>query len=80
MAPRPIRAKMAEEILKGKTISSKILQQVAETVESESQPRDSFRGEAWYRRHMVKVLTNRALIQSFYRALVPEDRQFLNWA
>jgi carbon-monoxide dehydrogenase medium subunit len=69
MAPRPIRAKKAEETLKGKTISSEILKQAAEMVESESQPRDSFRGEAWYRRHMVKVLTNRALIQSIYRAL-----------
>jgi carbon-monoxide dehydrogenase medium subunit len=80
MAPRPIRAKKAEETLRGKIISSETLQQVGETVESESQPRDSFRGEAWYRRHMVKVLTKRALIQSIYRALAPKDGQFLNWA
>jgi len=80
MAPRPVRAKKAEETLVGKTISSEIIQQVGETVESESQPRDSFRGEAWYRSHMVKVLTKRALIQSIYRALAPEDGQFLNWA
>ena len=73
VAPRPIRAKKAEEALKGKVISEKLFEEVAEIAASESQPRDSFRGEAWYRRDMVKVLTRRAILKSVDRVVRPDD-------
>ncbi len=69
VAPRPIRAKRAEESLKGRTISEKALEELGEIAGSESQPRDSFRGEAWYRRDMVRVLTKRAVLTSIERAV-----------
>lgn len=67
VAPRPVRARKAEEAVKGKTISEKVLEEFGEIAASESKPRDSFRGEAWYRRDMVKVLTKRALLKSIER-------------
>ena len=76
VAPRPMRAKKAEETLKGKAISENILDEIGEIAASESQPRDSFRGEAWYRREMVKVLTKRALIRSIDRVIRPEKMVF----
>jgi carbon-monoxide dehydrogenase medium subunit len=73
VAPRPIRAKKAEEALTGKVISEKLFEEIGEIAASESQPRDSIRGEVWYRREMVKVLTKRALLKSIDRVIRPDD-------
>jgi aerobic carbon-monoxide dehydrogenase medium subunit len=73
VAPRPVRAKKAEEALKGKVISEKLFEEIAEIAASESQPRDSVRGEAWYRRDMVKVLTKRAILKAIDRVIRPDD-------
>ncbi len=73
VAPRPIRAKKAEAALKGKVISEKVFEEIAEIAASESQPRDSIRGEAWYRREMVKVLTKRAILKAVDRVIRPDD-------
>ena len=73
VAPRPVRAIKAEEAIKGKAISEKLLTEIGEVAASESQPRDSIRGEAWYRREMVKVLTVRALLRSIDRVVRPEQ-------
>lgn len=67
VAPRPIHARKAEEAVKGRMISEKVLEELGEIAASESKPRDSIRGEAWYRRDMVKVLTKRALLKSIER-------------
>lgn len=73
VAPRPIRAKKAESALKGKIISEKLFEEIGEIAASESQPRDSIRGEAWYRREMVKVLVKRAIMRSIDRVIRPDD-------
>lgn len=73
VAPRPMRAKKAEAALKGKVISEKLFQEIAEIAASESTPRDSIRGEAWYRRDMVKVLTKRAILKAVDRVIRPDD-------
>ncbi len=78
VAPRPMRAKKAEDALRGKVISETLLDEVGEIAASESKPRDSFRGEAWYRREMVKVLTKRALLRSIDRVVRPDSTVFPN--
>lgn len=73
VAPRPMRAKKAEGALKGRVISEVLLQEIGEIAASECQPRDSIRGEAWYRRDMVKVLTKRAILRVVDRIIRPDD-------
>ncbi|OHE22690.1 MAG: hypothetical protein A3K40_05690 [Syntrophobacterales bacterium RIFOXYC2_FULL_60_23] len=73
VAPRPVRARRAEAALQGKVISEALFKEVAEIAAAEAQPRDSIRGEAWYRREMVKVLTKRAILKAVDRVLRPDD-------
>lgn len=76
VAPRPIRAKKAEAALRGKVISEAVLNEIGEIAALESQPRDSIRGKAWYRRDMVKVLTKRAILKSIERILRPDNAKY----
>jgi hypothetical protein len=76
VAPRPIRAKKAEAALKGKVISEKLLQEIGEIALSEASPRDSIRGEAWYRGEMIRVLVKRAILRSIDRIIRPDDTVF----
>ena len=76
VAPRPIRARKAEEAMKGKLISEGLLEEVGKIAASEATPRDSIRGEAWYRAEMVKVLTRRAVLRSIERILRPDDSAY----
>ena len=73
VAPRPIRAKKAEAALKGKVLSEKLVAEVAEIAESEASPRDSVRGEAWYRSEMIKVLVRRAIMKAIDRVVRPGE-------
>ena len=73
VAPRPIRAKKAEAALKGRILSEKLVAEVTEIAESEASPRDSVRGEAWYRKEMVKVLTRRTIMKAIERVLRPGE-------
>ncbi len=75
-APTPIRAKNAENLLRGKMISDELLEKVALTAAEEAKPRDSIRGEAWYRRDMIKVLVKRMAMKSMERILQPEETVF----
>jgi carbon-monoxide dehydrogenase medium subunit len=75
-APTPMRTIKAETLLRGKKISDEILEEVAETAAKEAQPRDSIRGEAWYRRDMVKVFVKRMAMKSIERVLRPEEAIF----
>ena len=75
-APTPMRATKAENLLRGKKISDELLEEVAETAAKEAQPRDSIRGEAWYRRDMIKVLVKRIAMRCIERILVPEETVF----
>lgn len=61
VAPAPLRAKKAEELLRGKTIDEGLILEAAETCASESRPIDDFRASASYRREMVKVMAQRTL-------------------
>jgi CO/xanthine dehydrogenase FAD-binding subunit len=59
LAPTPMRALNAEEILTGRKIDDVLLEKAGKAAAWECKARDSVRGEAWYRRAMVEVLVKR---------------------
>jgi carbon-monoxide dehydrogenase medium subunit len=61
VAPTPIRAKKAEEILRGKKLGEDLIAKAAQAAADESRPISNVRASAEYRRDMVRVLTRRAL-------------------
>lgn len=63
-APTVMRARAAEDFLRGKKISDELLAEAGELAAAASRPRDSIRGSAEYRRNLVGVLTKRALRKS----------------
>lgn len=75
-APTPMRATKAETLLRGKKISDELLEEVAETAAKEAQPRDTIRGEAWYRRDMIRVLVKRMAMRCIERVVRPEETIF----
>ena len=64
VAPTPLRARAAEDLLKGKRLDAVALQSAAEAAMSEATPIDDVRGTGAYRRQMVGVLTRRTLERS----------------
>ncbi len=75
-APIPIRTKKAEDLLRGKMLSDELLEQVALAAADEAKPRDSLRGEAWYRRDMIKVSVKRMVMRCIERIVQPEEMVF----
>jgi len=57
VAPTPIRARKAEEMLRGKKLESKIIEQAAQVAAEETRPRS----RADYRRQMTNILVKRAV-------------------
>jgi carbon-monoxide dehydrogenase medium subunit len=68
VAPIPIRARRAEEALKGKKIEDSLIQQTARLASEEAQPISDIRSSADYRKEMVKVLTKQAIRQALGQA------------
>lgn len=60
-APTVMRAREAEDSLRGQRISDQLLAGAGALAAAASRPRDSIRGSAEYRRNLVEVLTKRAL-------------------
>ena len=63
VAPTPMRAKKAEEILIGKKVEPTLIEKAAGVAAEEARPITDVRASAGYRREMVKVLTGRAIRQ-----------------
>ena len=61
VAPTPLRARAAEDMLKGRQLSAELLQTASDQAVSQASPIDDVRGTARYRREMVGVLTLRTL-------------------
>lgn len=61
VAPVPMRAKKAEEMLNGKTVTDELIEEIGVCTAGESKPISDIRGSAEYRRDMVRVFTKRAL-------------------
>jgi carbon-monoxide dehydrogenase medium subunit len=64
VAPTAIRAKQAEQTLRGRTIDAGAIVAAAEAAMRECRPISNVRSSAGYRREMVGVLTARALRQA----------------
>jgi len=63
VAPTPLRAKRAEEILRGNELTQERIDEAARVAAEEAKPIDDVRSSAWYRREMVEVLTRRQLME-----------------
>ena len=61
VAPTPIRARTAEDTLRGTVIDEKAIEAAAHAAMEESRPISDVRSSAEYRREMVRVLTGRAV-------------------
>jgi aerobic carbon-monoxide dehydrogenase medium subunit len=62
VSPTPLRAKKAENVLKGKRVDGALIDRAAQTASDEAHPREgSIRGSFEYKKEMVKVLTGRAI-------------------
>lgn len=68
VAPIPLRARRAEEVLRGKKIEDELIQRTAQRASEEAQPISDIRSSADYRREMVKVLTRQAIKQALTQA------------
>lgn len=61
VAPTPIRARKAEEILIGNTINDDLIDRSSLSASNEARPISDARASAEYRKEMVKVFTGRAI-------------------
>ena len=61
VAPVPIRARQAEELLRGKKIEADLIEQVAQVAADETRPRS----RANYRRRMTSLLVKRAINEAW---------------
>ncbi|MGO9121415.1 MAG: FAD binding domain-containing protein [Desulfomonilaceae bacterium] len=68
VAPMPIRARRAEEVLKGERLDGELIETAARIASEESKPIDDIRSSAEYRKEIVQVLTKRAIQQCLNRA------------
>jgi carbon-monoxide dehydrogenase medium subunit len=64
----PIRAKKAEEALRGKKLDAATITQAAQLASDEAQPSADLRGPAEYKKGLIKELTKRALVRALERA------------
>lgn len=65
VAPRPLRAKKAEEILRGAPLTEKMIDRIAKKAFEEACPRNSLlRGSSEYRKEMVAILVRDALFRA----------------
>jgi aerobic carbon-monoxide dehydrogenase medium subunit len=66
--PKPIKAKIAEDFLRGKKVDAATIAQAAQFAADESQPSADLRGPAEYKKGLVKELAKRALTRAWERA------------
>ncbi len=61
VAPTPVRARAAESVLEGKTISADLISEAGNAAVAAATPITDVRGSAEYRNELVRVLTRRTL-------------------
>ncbi|MDP2639041.1 MAG: FAD binding domain-containing protein, partial [Betaproteobacteria bacterium] len=67
-APTVFRAKRAEAVLRGQTLTEEGLEAAAETACAESSPRTSWRANGAYRLELIRALTKRAIRRAWEKA------------
>lgn len=60
-APTPTCSTRAESLLEGRPLTREAVEQAAAVAAEDSRVRDTWRGRAWYRREMIRVLVPRAV-------------------
>jgi carbon-monoxide dehydrogenase medium subunit len=65
----PIRAKNAERVLMGKKLGDQLLAEAGEAAASEADPVSDIHASEEYRRHLVRVLTERMVGQAWEKAI-----------
>lgn len=68
VAQTPMRASAAEALLKDKGRDDELIAAAADAARDAAEPEDDLHGSADYRRHLVGVLTRRALVAAWDRA------------
>jgi aerobic carbon-monoxide dehydrogenase medium subunit len=68
VGPTPIKAKKAEEFLRGKKLDEANIRQAAQLAGGEAQPSSDLRGPAEYKTGLIKELAKRALTRAGERA------------
>ena len=68
VAPTPIRARKAEDIIRGKAIADELIEKAGQAAADEAKCISDIRSSADYRKRMVKVLASRALRQAITSA------------
>jgi carbon-monoxide dehydrogenase medium subunit len=66
--PTPIKAKKAEEFLRGKKPDAATIAQAAQLAADDAQPSDDLHGPAVYKKGLIKELTKRAIARALDRA------------
>ncbi len=69
VAPTPLRARRAEEILSGKRFSAEIMEQAAAAAAEECSPTSDLRGSERFKRGIVRVMVRRAAEAARERAV-----------
>jgi carbon-monoxide dehydrogenase medium subunit len=67
-APKPMRAKQAEELLRGKKITDPLLQEAGEIASTEGDPISDIHASAEYRQELIKALVKRVGKEALSRA------------
>ena len=70
VAPTPIRASKAEQVLKGKMPEDSLIEEAAKKAAGEARPISDIRSSLEYRKAMVEVLTRKAVKQAWEKATV----------
>jgi carbon-monoxide dehydrogenase medium subunit len=68
VAPTPVFARQASDLLVGREVNDEAIAEVAEAAKAAAKPISDMRGTAEYRIHLVGVLTKRALNGAVSRA------------
>ena len=68
VAPTPMRARKAEQVLVGRAVNEETAKEAGNTARLEAKPISDIRASEAYRRDMVGVLTKRAIMAALERA------------
>jgi carbon-monoxide dehydrogenase medium subunit len=68
VGPTPVKARKAEEFLRGKKLDAANIEQAAQLAAEESEPSADLRGPVEYKKGLVKELAKRALSRAIERA------------